>query len=62
MTVAIIGTGNIGRSVAHHLVEGGESVVLANRTRAKAEDLAAQLGSAATEDDPAAQEAERLIV
>ena len=29
MTTAIIGLGNIGKSVARHLVDGGERVVLA---------------------------------
>ena len=31
MTTAIIGVGNIGESVARHLVDGGERVVLAER-------------------------------
>ena len=31
MTTAIIGVGNIGKSVARHLVDGGERVVLAAR-------------------------------
>ena len=31
MTTAIIGLGNIGKSVARHLVDGGERVVLAAR-------------------------------
>ncbi|HEV3353284.1 MAG TPA: NAD(P)-binding domain-containing protein [Acidimicrobiales bacterium] len=44
MTTAIIGIGNLGGSVARHLVEGGESVVLAARDEAKAQDLARELG------------------
>lgn len=44
MTTAVIGTGNIGTSVARHLAAGGEDVVVANRTQEKADALAAQLG------------------
>ena len=44
MTTAIIGIGNLGGSLARHLVDGGESVTLAARDEAKAEALAAELG------------------
>jgi hypothetical protein len=57
MTTAIIGIGNLGGSVARHLVEGGESVVLAARDEAKAQDLARELGPlarAASVEDAAA--------
>jgi len=54
MTTAIIGIGNLGGSVARHLVDGGESVVLAAKDQAKAQDLARELGplaeAAAVED------------
>jgi predicted dinucleotide-binding enzyme len=44
LTTAIIGIGNLGGSVARHLVEGGESVVLAAKDEARAQDLARELG------------------
>lgn len=47
-TVAVIGLGTIGKIVATNLVNGGRSVVLADRNAAKAEALADQLGSLAT--------------
>jgi 8-hydroxy-5-deazaflavin:NADPH oxidoreductase len=48
MTTAIIGIGNIGGSVARHLVNGGETVVLAAKDEAKVRELAGQLGPLAT--------------
>jgi predicted dinucleotide-binding enzyme len=44
MTTAIIGVGNLGGTVARHLVSGGESVVVAARDKAHAEALADELG------------------
>ena len=44
MSTAIIGVGNIGGTVARHLVEGGESVVVAAKDEAKAKALAHELG------------------
>jgi predicted dinucleotide-binding enzyme len=44
MTTAIIGIGNLGGSVARHLVDGGESVVVASKDEAKAKALADELG------------------
>jgi len=44
MTTAIIGVGNIGSTVARHLVGGGESVVLAARDESRAKVLAKELG------------------
>jgi predicted dinucleotide-binding enzyme len=44
VTTAIIGVGNLGRTVARHLVGGGESVVLAAADEAHAEALADELG------------------
>lgn len=44
MTTAIIGIGNLGGSLARHLVDGGESVVLAAKDESKAQALADQLG------------------
>jgi len=44
VTTAIIGIGNLGGSLARHLVDGGESVTLAAGDEAKAEALAGELG------------------
>jgi predicted dinucleotide-binding enzyme len=44
MTTAIIGVGNLGGTVARHLVGGGESVVLAAKDEAHAKALADELG------------------
>ncbi|MFE6049935.1 NADPH-dependent F420 reductase [Kitasatospora sp. NPDC056446] len=44
MTTAIVGVGNIGSAVARHLVAGGETVVLAAKSPAGAEQLADRLG------------------
>ena len=48
MTTAIIGVGNIGKSVARHLVDGGERVVLAARDESTATALAKELGGLAS--------------
>src|SRR5258708_1830661 len=45
MSTAIIGTGNLGGTVARHLVAGGESVVIAAKDESKAKALADELGS-----------------
>jgi hypothetical protein len=47
LTVAVIGLGNIGTVVATNLVKGNRSVIVADRTIAKANELAAKLGSLA---------------
>ena len=44
MATAIIGIGNIGKAVATHLTDGGESVVLAADNEANAQQLAKELG------------------
>jgi predicted dinucleotide-binding enzyme len=44
MTTAIIGVGNLGGTVARHLVSGGESVVLAAKDEGHAEALVDELG------------------
>ena len=44
MTTAIIGVGNLGGTVARHLSNGGESLVLAAADEAHAEALADELG------------------
>ena len=44
MATAIIGIGNIGGTLARHLVRGGEPVVLAAKDEANAVALAQELG------------------
>jgi predicted dinucleotide-binding enzyme len=44
MTTAIIGVGNLGGTVARHLVSGGESVVLAAKDESRAQSVANELG------------------
>jgi hypothetical protein len=46
-TTAIIGTGNIGGTLARHLVRGGEPVVLETKDEANAAALAQELGELA---------------
>ena len=48
MTTSIIGVGNLGGTVARHLVAGGEPVVLAALDEAHAQTLADELGPNAT--------------
>src|SRR4029077_14707661 len=48
MTTAIIGVGNLGGTVARHLVAGGESVVLAAKDELHAKALADELGPSAS--------------
>ena len=50
MTTAIIGVGNLGGTVARHLVGGGESVVVAAKDEAHASALADELGPNASAD------------
>jgi 8-hydroxy-5-deazaflavin:NADPH oxidoreductase len=61
LTTAIIGVGNLGGTVARHLVGGGESVVLAAKDEAHAKALADELGpnasAASVEDAIAAADA-----
>jgi len=47
MKTAIIGLGNIGSQLAMNLTAGGENVIVADRTLAKAEKLAGELGGKA---------------
>ena len=44
MSTAIIGVGNLGGTVARHLIAGGESVVVAAKEESKAKALADELG------------------
>src|SRR6266487_4658798 len=63
MTTAIIGVGNIGKSVARHLVGGGERVVLAARDESNATALANELGelASATSAEKAISDAEVVV-
>jgi predicted dinucleotide-binding enzyme len=63
MTTAIIGVGNIGKSVARHLVEGGERVVLAADDGSHATALANELGelASATSVEKAIMEADVVL-
>jgi predicted dinucleotide-binding enzyme len=47
MTVAVIGTGNIGSRVARRLAEGGVDVVVASSTYASAQQAAEKIGTGA---------------
>lgn len=47
LKVAVIGLGNIGKVVASNLVKGKREVILADKTFAKAKELAVNLGSLA---------------
>jgi len=47
MATAIIGIGNIGGTLARHLVRGGEPVVLAAKDESNAAALAQELGDLA---------------
>ncbi len=61
---AFIGTGNMGGALARAAVRalGPEQVILSNRTAAKAEALAAELGCAAADNTTALQEAEYVFL
>lgn len=48
MKTAIIGLGNIGSRLAKNLTAGGENIILADKTLAKAEKMARDLGSKAS--------------
>jgi 8-hydroxy-5-deazaflavin:NADPH oxidoreductase len=45
MSTVIIGLGNIGSRLAKHLTAGGQEIIVADRTLAKAENLARELGN-----------------
>ena len=44
MKIGFIGTGNMGGALARAAAKGGHTLLLANRTPAKAEALAKELG------------------
>jgi 3-hydroxyisobutyrate dehydrogenase len=59
MTVGIVGLGNMGRPIAEHLSEVGETLVLWNRTSSKAEGIA---GSTVMETPCAVAEAADIVL
>jgi predicted dinucleotide-binding enzyme len=63
MNTAIVGLGNIGSRLAANLTAGEESIIVAERTLAKAEQLAANLGGKArgTSVEDALQSADIVI-
>lgn len=63
-TIAVIGTGNIGKIVAENLVKGNRSVIIADRSIEKAAKLSRTLGSLAqpAEIDAAIKDADIIIL
>jgi 8-hydroxy-5-deazaflavin:NADPH oxidoreductase len=64
VTTAIVGVGNLGSTVARHLVGGGEPVVLAAKDEAKARALADELGplARATSVEDAIAEGDAVVL
>lgn len=62
-SIAIIGLGNIGLTLAQNFVKGNRKVILADRTLSKAQKIAAELGSIASPSDilSAIKEADIII-
>jgi 8-hydroxy-5-deazaflavin:NADPH oxidoreductase len=62
MTTAIIGVGNLGGTVARHLVGGGEPVVLASKDEAHAKALADELSASAASVEDAIAGADVVVL
>ena len=63
MKIGFIGTGNMGGALASAAAKSGEAqVLLANRTRAKAEALAARIGAAVSGNKRIAEEADHIFL
>lgn len=62
VTAAIVGTGRMGSAMAHALSDRGFDLVLHNRSRARADDLAGELGVARVVDSPAAAAAAADVI
>lgn len=62
MSFGFIGTGNMGGALARAAAKSGTEVLLANRTAAKAEALAAELGAQAVTNEEAARRADYLFL
>ena len=63
MKIGFIGTGNMGGALASAAAKSGEAqVLLANRTKAKAEALAARIGAAVSGNERIAEEADHIFL
>ena len=62
MKIGFIGTGNMGGALARAAAKGGHTLLLANRTPAKAEALAKELGGTVCPNAEAAETAELLFL
>ena len=62
MKIGFIGTGNMGGALARAAAKGGHTLLLANRTPAKAEALAKELGGTVCPNAEAAEKAELLFL
>ena len=62
MKIGFIGTGNMGGALARAAAKGGHTLLLANRTPAKAEALAQELGGTVCPNAQAAEAAELLFL
>lgn len=62
MKIGFIGTGNMGGALARAAAKGGHTQLLANRTPAKAEALAKELGGTVCPNAEAAETAELLFL
>ena len=62
MRVAFLGVGRMGRPMAANVAGAGHDVVLYNRTRAKADELAAEIGAAVAGTPLAATSAAEVVV
>ena len=63
MKIGFIGTGNMGGALAVAAAKSGEAeVLLANRTKAKAEALAERIGAAVSGNEMIAEEAEHIFL
>lgn len=62
MKIGFIGTGNMGGALARAAAKGGHMLLLANRTPAKAEALAQELGGTVCPNAQAAETAELLFL
>ena len=63
-TIGFIGTGNMGSAVAKAAAKSGltETILLSNRTRSKAEDLAAELPGAVRSSNEEVARTAQLVV
>ena len=60
--IGFIGTGNMGSAVAHAVAGQGRELLLANRTTAKAQNLADAVGGRVVKNPEAAGESELLFL